>query len=114
MAGGIIGIVLVLVLAFGFIIACIKFTTRDEEEKNTYTENNYIKNETNNKNKMAKLLSNLGIIIAIVGFIVGLILFCNGNIVYGIITIICSIICMIFILAFSEIIQLLEDIKNKN
>jgi len=113
LAGGIIGIVLILVLAIGFIVACVKFATRDEKEENTYIENNHIEKETNNKNKMAKLLSNLGITIAIVGFIVGLILFCNGNTVDGVVIIISSIICMIFVLAFSEIIQLLDDIKKQ-
>ena len=115
MVGGIIGIIFILLLSFGFIIACIYFTTKDDKEEvlvmDTEKDNNI--NDIKIKNKMAKLLSNLGVIITVIGFISGIIFLINGFIAYCVITIISSILIMIFLLSFSEIIQLLEDIKNK-
>ena len=115
MVGGIIGIIFILLLGFGVIFSCVYFTTKDDKEEvfvmDTEKDNNI--NDIKIKNKMAKLLSNLGVIITIIGFIVGIIFLIKGFIAYCVITIISSILSMIFMFAFSEIIQLLEDIKNK-
>lgn len=115
MVGGIIGIIFILLLGFGVIFACVYFTTKDDKKEvfvmDTEKDNNI--NDIKIKNKMAKLLSNLGVIITVIGLVSGIIELINGLVIYCVITIISSILIMIFMFAFSEIIQLLEDIKNK-
>lgn len=63
-------------------------------------------------NKTARLIKQLSALLAFVGVIVGLCFLANSAYL-GIVTIIVSILMYIFFKGFGEIIQLLEDIKNK-
>ncbi len=93
----------------------LKESPKDEKEEvcTMDTEKNNSTNDMRKKNKMAELLSNLGAIIAIIGFLAGVILIMYGLIIFGAITIVFSILSMIFLLSFSEIIQLLQEIRDK-
>ena len=90
-----------------------------ERRKEIYNnENNESENieefEDNGKNIVASIIKGIAVISAIAGVIVGLVSIdaLNSGVIAAVI-IISSIISSIFIYALGEIIQLLEDIKNK-
>ena len=72
-------------------------------------------NILNNKkrNSVARSLSNISIITAIIGFITGLVLIFTGNGI-GILLCILAPLSSFFIYSYSELIQLLEDLKQNN
>lgn len=90
-----------------------------ERRKEIYNnENNESENieefEDNGKNTVASIIKGIAVISAIAGVIVGLVSIDALNFgVMAVVIIIASIISAVFIYALGEIIQLLEDIKNK-
>lgn len=74
--------------------------------------------ESSTNNKMAEVLSGVAAFLIIIGVCAGVVLSVEASnnresVAMGIIIIATSIVSGIFILGFSEIIQLLQDIKNK-
>lgn len=65
--------------------------------------------QNSNKNSVASIVKGLAILETIIGIIIGFITIEE----FGIPVIVASVISAIFIYALGEIIQLLEDIKNK-
>ena len=84
-------------------------TIKDEEEEVFEEESNY-----SGRNKVAVIIKVIAIITAIAGVIYGFTLFDSSYIEYiAIAYILASIIVGIFTYSVGEIVQLLEDIKNK-
>lgn len=85
----------------------------DKKEETHYKYNNEYNNisKTRNINTIAKFIKVLAIIEGIIGFIVGLI--SENSLMIGLLYISISVISAMFIYGFGEMIQLLEDIKNK-
>ena len=94
-------------------------SSKNEEQKNSYNERYNTNISYTENNKMAKILRVVAIIEIVCGFIVGAILGDTFEIGYDynwglcIGIIVASFINGIFILGFAEVIQLLQDIKDK-
>lgn len=87
---------------------------RKEISKEEYNENNGYCDECrpNKHNITAKIIKAMAILGGILGAIAGLVLLSDDEKI-GMLYLIISVISAIFINGFGEIIQLLEDIKNK-
>lgn len=84
--------------------------SKEELEAMGITRNSNTNNVTTNiKNSVANIIKGLAILEVIIAIVVGFITIEE----FGIFVIVGSIISAIFIYAIGEIIQLLEDIKNK-
>lgn len=105
----------------GYCNSCYKDKSNIESKRNQYNHSNnsnnvnYSNNENDSRtNTVAKTIKILSVLGAIIGIIYAIIL---GQSVYteGLVfpVIIISVISAIFVFGFGEIIQLLEDIKNK-
>lgn len=115
-------LIAITILFFIVIFYSIFKERKKDNEGNSTSINNKANNQiypspkydanTYSKNKVAILLKIFSIIILIVGIIVGIIQLDTYSIL-GISYIIVSIILSIFIYGLGEIVQLLEDIKNK-
>lgn len=102
----------------GYCKSCYKDRYNIENAKRQFNktdDNNTNYNEKNEKsttNIVAKVIKIIAILNAIAGVILGLVGIEDFE-VYAVVFIVASIISSIFIYAIGEIIQLLEDIKNK-
>lgn len=88
-----------------------KICYKDKEQDDDYNEDD----EERKTNFIAQRIKGIAGIIITIGIIAGIIM-CSSMeefVVLGVIVIVGSIITAIFIYGFGEIIQLLEDIKNK-
>ena len=89
-------------------ISALGITTNKENNSN------FVKSNSVARNTVAKVIKIISIIVAIGGFIFGLYKIDGFNSSYFVAPIIiASIVSAVFIYALGEIIQLLEDIKNK-
>ncbi len=91
-----------------------RYNIENAKKQYNQSENNtsYNEEETNTTNTVAKVIKIIAILNAIAGVILGLVGIEDFE-VYAVVFIVASIISSIFIYAIGEIIQLLEDIKNK-
>lgn len=89
-----------------------KICYKDKEQDVDYESCSEYNEEERKTNFIAHRIKDIAIIIIIIGIIAGIIM-CTIIGGFGVLVIVGSIIPAIFIYGFGEIIQLLEDIKNK-
>lgn len=87
----------------GLCQSCYEELEEDDDDESTYTI----------KNRVASFFYSLSSIILFISVLIAIISFSDNNPLIGTIAIITGIISPMFLYGFGEIIQLLEDIKNK-
>lgn len=86
---------------------CKNITERECKLYNGYCKDCY------EENSVANTIKTIAILIAVIGIICAFSVIFISNIILAVIITIISIVIAIFIFGYGEIIQLLEDIKNK-
>ena len=88
-------------------------TPEEKEELKEHFKTLSVSNSSEHRNKIGNILNAIGYIDATLCLISALIIAIETNIVFAFVWFICAVLGAIFIIAFGEVINLLQDIKNK-
>lgn len=92
---------------------CRNITEEESKLYNGYCQKCYEDSNDNCENGVASKIKSIAILIGVIGIICAFFVIFSSNIILAVIIAVISIVIAIFIFGYGEIIQLLEDIKNK-